>query len=90
VKVGESDALAVQPIDVGRFHDRIAGAAGVAVTQIVRENENDVGTLAGQGNCFPTCYRKKPNENDPCDPELHASDAFPWHGLPARAEGIKR
>ena len=42
VKIGEAHALVVQPIEVGRFEDGISVTGEIAVTLIIREDEDDI------------------------------------------------
>ena len=45
MKLGEANALAVQPIQIGCFDDGIAVSGYVAIPLIVRKHKDDVGRL---------------------------------------------
>jgi hypothetical protein len=50
--IGEPAAFRCQAVDIGRLHPRCAIATDIAVTQIVREDQDDIGILiSGQGRC---------------------------------------
>ena len=45
MKLGEANALAVQPVQIGRFDDGIPVSGYVAIPLIVRKHNDDVGRL---------------------------------------------
>ena len=45
VKIGETHALVVQPVEIGRFQNRVAVTRQIAVALVIGQNKNDIGRL---------------------------------------------
>ena len=57
MRVGEADALLRQPVHVRRLDPRGPVAAEIAVADVVRQNEDDIGSGMDFGT--PACHRRQ-------------------------------
>src|SRR6476646_49854 len=74
IKLRETHPLARHPIEVRRLYEFLAETPYLAVTQIIRENENDVRFCRRSLSGESTKAHRRPNQNreQPHSPSHHA------------------